>query len=142
MPTKNWNYERWRTRDRLIEYDFDIIAPYPHTAGLPIIYPWENLSLSQLEYQIITIAKNNGFSGTDETFWDKFSKNFLIRSTVDNFPVFGDECNLYLDINTNILYYFKVIAISELPDYTKENNIIISGYSEEKDHVYLYIPIQ
>lgn len=142
MPTKNWNYERWRTRDRLIEYNFDIIAPYPHTASLPIVYPWENLSLSQLEYQIITIAKNHGFSDTDKTFWDKFSKNFLIRSTVDKFPVFGDEYCLYLDINTNILYYFKIIATSELPDYIKENGIIISGHSKEEDCVYLYIPIK
>lgn len=45
----DWNYERYRTRDRLIEYDFDLIAPFPHSAGLPIIYPWENVFIEQLK---------------------------------------------------------------------------------------------
>lgn len=49
MKITDWNYERKRTRDRLIEYDFSIIAPTPHSAGLLFLYPWENLVIKQLE---------------------------------------------------------------------------------------------
>jgi len=31
--------ERRRTRDRLLEYD---MLARPHTAGLAMVYPWEN----------------------------------------------------------------------------------------------------
>jgi len=34
--------ERWRTRDRLLEYDISIMPARPRTAGLAMVYPWEN----------------------------------------------------------------------------------------------------
>lgn len=41
MKILDWNYERKRTRDRLIEYTINIIAPMPHSINLPYIYPWD-----------------------------------------------------------------------------------------------------
>jgi len=41
--------ERWRTRDRLLEYDESIMPLRPHSAGLSMIYPWENVTLLTLE---------------------------------------------------------------------------------------------
>lgn len=53
----DWNYERHRTRDRLLEYDINIMPPHPHSAGLSMVYPWENVSLKMLETQILALAR-------------------------------------------------------------------------------------
>ena len=49
MSIIDWNYERKRTRDRLIEYNLNIIVPTPYSAGLLFLYPRENLIIKQLE---------------------------------------------------------------------------------------------
>jgi len=34
------NYERYRTRDLLLEYDNKIVPPKPRIAGLNTVYSW------------------------------------------------------------------------------------------------------
>lgn len=95
----DWNYERYRTRDLLLEYDKAIMPPHPRAAGLnniyswgstipsdtdtldfpiphqkdvSIIYPWENLPISVLTRQLYTIAEKSGFSGTEKDFEESF----------------------------------------------------------------------
>ena len=82
---KTWNRERKRTRDRLLDYEFTIVPPHPHSGGipfifpietdssipildaastvLPIIYPWENVQLDFLEDEIFgyQLVKYNYF---------------------------------------------------------------------------------
>ena len=43
MKIIDWNYERKRTRDRLLEY---IIVPVPYSTGL---YPLDNLIINMIE---------------------------------------------------------------------------------------------
>jgi len=96
---KDRNYERYRTRDLLLEYDRTIVPPKPRAAGLSniyswgsapldnlngdappiptqtdigIIYPWENTSLSIFSHQLYSVAIINGFIGTEREFLDRF----------------------------------------------------------------------
>ena len=137
----NWNYERWRTRDRLLDYDFSIVPAMPHSAGLSMIYPWETVQLSQLSYQFFTLAQQHGYTGTEEYLWKQFSEGNIISSTIDNFPVPGDEHNLYLDKETGILYYFKAARTDIDPIVAAKIGIAIVGHSLVDDVYYLYIPI-
>lgn len=106
----NWNEERWRTRDRLLEYDISIMPPAPHTGGIITPYPWENTTLSMLSHQLYQIAANNGFTGTEQDFLLKFSsnENEVVVGTIATFPIEGNTKYLYLDQETGILYYFKI----------------------------------
>ena len=138
---KNWNYERWRTRDRLLEYDFNIVPPHPHSAGLPFIYPWENIQSLMLQNEIFEIAKANGYNGTEEHMWSVFSTDgLLITGAIDTFPVPGDTNNLYLDKQSGIIYYFKETPNPINEDAAEQIGAIIVGTNEEI--TYLYIPIR
>lgn len=105
---KNWNHERWRTRDLLLEYDTAIMPPHPragglaivypwgssvydnvvdmsiphspHTTTLSMIYPWENTSLNILNHQLYLIAVQSGFDGTEEDFKELFKSYVGPRS--------------------------------------------------------------
>lgn len=96
----DWNYERYRTRDLLLEYDKAIMPPRPRAAGLatiynwgeiipstdvdtilppsPIpleiktVYPWENEALSIFSHKMYMVAVNNGFYGTEKEFFNNF----------------------------------------------------------------------
>ena len=138
----NWNYERWRTRDRLLDYDFSIIPAAPHSAGLPLIYPWETIQLSQLSYQFFTLAQQHGYTGTEQYLWDKFSEGNIILSVLNEFPIPGNENNLYLDKNTEILYYFKASKVPVNPLIAGKIGIATVGYSLVDDIYYLYLPIK
>lgn len=124
MRARNdWNHERYRTRDRLIEYDSTILPLTPHTGGMSItdIYPWETQSLTFLSSQLFAIAKNNGFVGTKEEFLEKFGSahGSIIMGTISTFPIKGKEDAIYIDTDTNILYYFKQIdesLLDEIPE--------------------------
>ena len=106
----DWNYERYRTRDRLLEYDVNIIPPRPHSGGLPVIYPWEGTSMAILMNQLYNLAATSGYDGTAEEFGTNFGKFFstkhIIFDTTENFPDEGDRDKLYFATDTNILYYF------------------------------------
>lgn len=113
----NWNKERWRTRDRLLDYDSSIMPPHPYNGdiALPVVYPWENVTLSVLSHQLYEIALQNGFSGTEENFLKKFSNGSnekeIIVGTIATFPENGQEDYLYLDRETGILYYFSDVYL-------------------------------
>lgn len=96
----DWNYERYRTRDLLLEYDLNIMPPHPraggisvvypwgssawdnvvdmsiprqpHTTTLSMVYPWENTSLNILSHQLYLLAVANGFDGTEDDFKELF----------------------------------------------------------------------
>lgn len=104
----NWNYERQRTRDLLLEYDTNIMPPRPraggicvlypwgsavfenvidtsiphqiHTTTLSMVYPWENTSLNVLNHQLYLLAVANGFEGTEEDFKQLFTSYVGPRS--------------------------------------------------------------
>ena len=142
----DWNYERYRTRDRLLEYDFNIYPMVPHSAGLSMIYPWENIAIQQLSKQIIEVARLNGYTGSEEDLWRKFSNGTIHQGTLDNFPIPGNEQDLYLDTETDILYYFKSVTSTVYTDVAARVGVAIVGYSKIEDSeeivTYLYIPIK
>lgn len=110
MKNRDWNYERYRTRDLLLEYDNLIMPPRPRTAGLSIIYPWENTSLTSLLKQLFTIAANSGYLGTENDFKSHFGSYLQNRPIIfdifNNFPNIGSEEYLYFDLDEKILYYW------------------------------------
>ena len=142
----DWNYERYRTRDRLLEYDFSIVPPHPHSAGLafvypleehptayitnipptimPFIYPWENTALSVLLNQLYTLALQGGFVGTPHDFLEHFAsfsgERQIVFDNYENFPAVGYTNKLYFDLNENILYYFD-------NDYIPVNAMLIAN---------------
>ena len=132
--------ERIRTRDLLLEYDYNVLPPRPRTAGLSIVYPWESMDYSLLSRQIYQIALNNGFSGTEKAFWSKFSRGAIIRGLLRNFPVPGNEDNLYLDEDTGILYYFKTFSAPINLDVIEQIGAEVVGTQEELS--YVYIPVR
>lgn len=159
-PNLNWNRERWRTRDRLIEYDFSIVPPHPHSAGipfvypmedmdlspmlpleinnsdLPIIYPWEEMHTALIEREIYLIARKNGYDGTPEQLWDIFSaEGFVISGTIETFPVPGNPKNLYLDEETGVLYYYRELIGAPNYEAIEAVGAVIVGTG-------IYIPVR
>lgn len=106
----DWNRERYRTRDRLLEYDFSLIPPRPRTAGLSMIYPWENNFLDNLIHQLYLIAANTGYIGDEDTFIKLFgsfmNNKQILFASFSTFPQMGDYNMLYFDIDEKILYYW------------------------------------
>lgn len=136
--------ERRRTRDRLLEYDIAIMPPRPHTAGLAMIYPWENTSLSTLSHQVYLIAKNNGFVGEETEFWERFSHNStggVNIGTIETFPIPGMEDQLYLDVETEILYYFKIASQNVSEEIADQYGAEVVGRTEDGS-IYVYIPVR
>lgn len=165
----NWNEERWRTRDRLLDYDITIVPPHPHSGGiacpyplededlspripspeadssLPFIYPWEATNLYELERSIYLIAQRNGYTGSEDTLWNRFSNGTVVTGTLATFPVPGDELNLYFDKETEILYYFKAVPNHISVDAATRIGATIVGTSQidtEVEWTYLYIPVR
>lgn len=141
----DWNRERYRTRDRLLEYDFNIYPAVTHTAGLSMIYPWENMELSVLQKQIYQIALNNGYQEGEDSFWKKFSRDCIVFGTIDTFPVRGDEKTLYLDTESETLYYFKKTTtfnaeVAAILDVAIVDKAIVD--SDGTEEFYLYVPIR
>ena len=138
----DWNHERHRTRDRLLEYDINIMPPRPHTAGLEMIYPWENTVLDILNMQILELARKNGFIGDEEDFWSRFINGKVHALSFTDFPMPGIEGDLYLDIDTDNLYYFKTISGMLTEEQIARVDAAIVDYSQIDDVTYLYIPIR
>ena len=144
----NWNKERFRTRDRLLEYDSMIMPLKPHSAGLSIVYPWENISLSNLSHKLFLIAQNNGYNGNEEDFLNRFSQGGIDTSTggvnigtIATFPVPGIEYQLYLDIETEILYYFKIVLEQFSNEFIDKAGAEVVGQAQDGSY-YLYIPVR
>lgn len=135
--------ERKRTRDRLLEYNPMIIPPRPHTAGLAMIYPWENSSLAILQHQLFIIAQNNGYDGEEIDFLARFAQNSsgVNTGTIDTFPVPGVENQLYLDIETEILYYFKIAPDGISAEIADKVGAEVVGRADDNS-IYVYIPVR
>ena len=132
--------ERRRTRDRLLEYDPSIIIPTPHTAGLAMIYPWENTSLSVLSNEIYQIVQRYGYQGTEAEFWFRFTGGTLVVGTLATFPIEGNVQNLYLDKETDTLYHYKIYQGIINTKVAEDLGATIVNI--ENDITYLYIPIK
>lgn len=102
--------ERRKTRDLLLEYNPNIMPPRPRAAGLGMVYPWENASLSSLIKQLFIIATGSGFVGTEYDFKNHFGaflqNKQIIFSLFEAFPNIGEENKLYFDLDEKILYYW------------------------------------
>lgn len=132
--------ERRRTRDLLLEYDTAIMPARPRAAGLAMVYPWENTSLNILSKQIYEIAAKNGYLESEEEFWKHFSEGAgVVVGTIDTFDVPGKENQLYLDKETEILYYFKVAGPEIATEIAEQVGVVVVGTEDSK--TYLYIPI-
>ena len=144
---KTWNRERFKTRDRLLEYDASIM-PLTPTAGassIPMIYPWENASLAILSHQIFKLAQASGYTGPEDLLFKRFDAGVIHSySTLDEFPVPGIVNDLYLDTTTQILYYY--VATTNPIDVDKIAIIggAIVGYSiiGDKTETRLYLPVR
>lgn len=134
------NKERWKTRDLLVDSS-KINTPF---SSIKTVYPWENMQLDMLSKQIYQIAQNYGYSGDEKAFWDKFSNGPVVISTVDEFPVVGEEDRLYLDKESGILYYFIATTNVIYHELANALDVNISGENTEEDQTvtYLYIPIK
>lgn len=115
MLQLNWNKERHRTRDLLLEYDKTIIPFHlragglnPVSQNLSIVYPWENTALSIFSNQLYKIAIIHGYTGTEKEFLNRLanytSDKQIIFETFNNFPQYGSSDKLYFDIEEKVLY--------------------------------------
>ena len=138
--------QRIITRDRLLDYDFSIVPAVPHSAGLNLVYPWENFTLVSLSKQILTLARQNGYEGDESTFWSRFAEGIVHTGTIDSFPIPGCEQDLYLDNETEILYYFKATTETIYTELAARVGVAIVGQSIIEDTqeiiTYLYIPVR
>ena len=135
--------QRWKTRDRLLEYDINVSNLDPNPIIISNEFPWGNLQLSVLSQQLYTIATNNGYTGTRDEFITRFSTgvepNFIICDSTADFPAQGSINTLYLDSSTNILYY----ATSSDAINTNLLSNIGGFISDTIDNVYyFYIPVR
>ena len=101
---------RERTRDLLLMYDSRIVPVRPQSAGLAMVYPWENVSLNTLGQWIYTLAANSGYNGTLQEFMTSFGSylegNEIIFAAFNEFPETGLTNKLYFDLTEKIIYYW------------------------------------
>lgn len=141
---KTWNRQRFKTRDRLLNYDSTVVPIIP-TAGalMPTIYPWENASLAILSHQIFKLAQASGYTGSEDLLFKRFDAGAIHHySSLAEFPVPGIEGDLYFDTTTQIVYYY-VTTLGEV-DAARIAIIggAIVGYSIISNETYLYLPIR
>ena len=129
MHKLDWNHERYRTRDRLLDYNLDIWIPTPTVSHIP--YPVVNIPVSLAANALYALAVANGFEGTQQELLSNFDNitNHIIIGTLDTFPELGDNEHLYYDTSLKILYYFsdenkEYYPIEMLPISTIEYDII------------------
>lgn len=141
-------YERWRTRDRLLRYSGTIIPPRPHTPNIVTVYPWEDIPLSILSHQLYLVAKDNGYNGSEDKFLERFASGTseggsggIITGTISTFPVPGEEDILYLDTETDILYYFKIAQRDVAAEVAAQYGAEVVGRNSS-GAIYVYIPIR
>lgn len=132
---------RQLTRDLLLSYDFSIVPPHPIYAGLNYVYPWENISLMSFSKQFLQLAVLNGFSGNEKELWEHFEGGIILYSNIIDFPEIGNEKNLYLDSNSNIIYCFNFLS-PESAVNIEEKGGIITGHSQDETIFYAYLPLR
>lgn len=111
-----------------------------------MIYPWETLQLGQLSTSLLEIAKKYGFTGNEDLLFNRMFNGNLYKGILATFPMPGDENCLYLDTETDILYYFKATTETIYAESAAQISAVIVGHSiiENTEEVvtYLYIPIR
>lgn len=71
----NWNFERFRTRNRLLEC-------LDNTSSLPISYPRVDMSSSSIAKKLfLAMQEEYGYDKTEEEFWTNLVNN---ESTTQN----------------------------------------------------------
>lgn len=140
---KTWNRQRIKTRDRLFDYDLPM---YPIIDKLQAPYPWASANLSVLTKQLYEIALQNGFLGNQQSFISRFTNGSLVQGTLNSFPIPGVPNTLYLDKETNILYYFKETTQEinlQLANKIGATIVYNSDITDTQQMVtYLYIPVR
>lgn len=172
MNKLNWNKERWRTRDRLLEYDFSIVPAYPHSGGiavpypqeseripisipylanvdLPMIYPWENIALSVLSHQLYLIAVDNGYTGTETEFLVRFANGDGDSGDSEKEVIIGTLTTFPMPGAIDKLYLDRETGILY---YFKATNLPVNEQAAEDMGIvitethgnvtYLYIPVR
>ena len=131
------NTERIRTRDLLLEYDFSILPPRPRVAGLRMIYPWENETVTSFTHLLYECAAASGYTGTENEFANHFGSLLgnkqIIFGTMQDFIGHGDSEYLYFDIADNILYYFEDEEFVPINTLLIPGTILDSGNAEEDE---------
>ena len=143
----DWNRQRYRTRDRLYNVQgLDGLPTFlePTIAPIPL---YSNSHLNLLEKEIFEIARQNGFMGDNNSFWQKFSAgNVHVLPTILDFPIQGIIGDLYLDQETDILYYFKSTTQIVYSDQAARIGAAIVGthiiQNTTTTITYLYIPVR
>lgn len=126
--------DRPKTRDLLLEYDVSIRPPRPRAAGLPVVYPWENLSLNIVAEQLYQLAANSGFDKPKDEFFANFGSYLqnkqVVYSNYEDFPITGAADVLYFATDQKALYYwdneYKLVKATLVDD-----TIIYSGDASE-----------
>lgn len=138
---KTWNRERKKTRDRLLDYE---LPPIPYSSCPLPVYPWTNLA-SQMQSYLLEDAGKYGFDGSIDDLWNLLLKNNIYVGTLNTFPLIGEKDILYLDTETDILYYFKSTNLPIDPDLIAKVGAAIVGthvVGEDDMFIDLYIPVR
>lgn len=131
--------ERKRTRDRLLEYDFDLPL-HPRAGGLAMIYPWEDNEKRMLRKQIYDIAIESGFAGSEEEFWNNFSNGHIIfGKNPFCFPVPGNKKDLYYSESSGTVYCFRELTTQAIEENLPTGAIVVGVID---NIAYTYIPIR
>lgn len=116
--------ERRRTRDLLLEYDAAIMPPRPRTAGLSMVYPWEDLALATFKQQLYQVLGDNGLNWSEEKLDEILeaikNNRQILYAHYNNFPARGETEMLYFDLDDKVLYYW------ENNKYTPINTLLIA----------------
>lgn len=130
-------YERARTRDLLLEYDKHIMPPHPHSAGLAIIYPWENISINMIAQEIYALARSSGYNDSFLEFQSHFGaflgEKPIISATYSNFPETGELNKLYFDTIEKILYCWNNSTYVPVNALLITDTILDSGGAPEEE---------
>lgn len=126
------NKDRWRTSVLTLNPN-----DYQAANNIQTVYPWENIQRSQLSQQILKIAQDFGFEGTEEELWKRFSSGLLIIT--NEFPIEGNEQTLYFNKESETLYSCKIINEEDPIPVEVQNATIIRNEGEGK--INLYTPI-
>lgn len=140
------NRERWRTRDLLLNTEnYQPDTTTGNISSIQAVYPWENMQKSQLIQQLYDIAADNGYTGTQEEFLQKYAESYsngtIAAGAIDEFPIPGNPQDLYFDNNTGILYYY--IATTDEVDEALLQLVGVRVVEDtENETTHLYVPIK
>lgn len=130
---------RWKTSVLTLDTN-----EYQAANSIQTVYPWEQIQNSQLAGKMYEIAKDNGYTGSEDEYLAKYVELFdaskVIAGKVDEFPIPGDTKNIYMDNEKGILYYYQFIegeADTTVPALIGARTTI-----DEDGNTHLYIPIK